>query len=656
MKRIVLLFLSLVVSSSLFAQQPLFSIGNENVSADDFLNVYKKNNVNKEADYSETSLRDYLNLYINFRLKVKEARDMKLDTAASVNNELSTYRNTLAKSYLVDKEITDKLVQEAYERMKKEIRVSHILVKCDQNALPADTLKAWKKINAFYNMLKKGKDFATLARDSSDDPSSKENKGDLGYITSLQIIYPFENAAYNTQVGQISKPFRTKFGYHIIKVTDSRPARGTVQVEHIFVKVSKSMSHDDSLKAKQKIDDIYQKLQQGENFEELANNESEDKTSSNDGGKLPEFGTGKMVAEFDNAAFALKNVGDYSKPVLTKYGWHIIKLIGKNPLPSFDEMKDELKKQVEKDSRAELAKTSFVNKVKTEYSFTENPAGKKDFLNRIDSSLLKGLWKRDSAMNLSATIFTLTDKTYKPEVKNYTQKDFADFIEKNQRKYLSAGSKEAMFDKMYQQFVENSALNFEELRLAYKYQPFADLMKEYMDGILLFELTDQKVWSKAVKDTVGLKAFYEANKDKYPDDEKIKTETYNCKNAKVLAELVKMRAQSMKDEDIKAKLNKKDSGNLSITEEIIRKPQFDMDNNGLEWKVGSSSTADGEGGAKSLTVVTAVIPVLPKPLDESRGYVVADYQEKLEKDWIQSLREKYPVHINESVLMSLVKK
>lgn len=656
MKRIVLLFLSLVVSASLLAQQPLFSIGNENVSADDFLNVYKKNNVNKEADYSETSLRDYLNLYINFRLKVKEARDMKLDTAASVNNELSTYRNTLAKSYLVDKEITDKLVQEAYERMKKEIRVSHILVKCDQNALPADTLKAWKKINAFYNMLKKGKDFATLARDSSDDPSSKENKGDLGYITSLQIIYPFENVAYNTPVGQISKPFRTKFGYHVIKVTDSRPARGTVQVEHIFVKVSKSMSHDDSLKAKQKIDDIYQKLQQGENFEELAKNESEDKTSSNDGGKLPEFGTGKMVAEFDNAAFALKNVGDYSKPVLTKYGWHIIKLIGKNPLPSFDEMKDELKKQVEKDSRAELAKTSFVNKVKTEYSFTENPAGKKDFLNRIDSSLVKGLWKRDSAMNLSATIFTLTDKTYKPEVKNYTQKDFADFIEKNQRKYLSAGSKEAMFDKMYQQFVENSALNFEELRLAYKYQPFADLMKEYMDGILLFELTDQKVWSRAVKDTVGLKAFYEANKDKYPDDEKIKTETYNCKNAKVLAELVKMRAKSMKDEDIKAKLNKKDSGNLSITEEIIRKPQFDMDNNGLEWKVGSSSTADGEGGAKSLTVVTAVIPVLPKPLDESRGYVVADYQEKLEKDWIQSLREKYPVHINESVLMSLVKK
>lgn len=656
MKRIILSLLALIVPATLvFAQQPLFSIGNENVSADEFVKVYQKNNVDKESDFSESSLNDYLNLYINFRLKVKEAKDMKLDTASSVKNELASYRSTLAKSYLVDKSVTDKLVQEAYDRMKKDVRVSHILVKCDQNALPADTLKAWKKINAYYNLLKKGKDFATLARDSSDDPSAKENKGDLGYITSLQVVYPFENAAYSTPAGQISKPFRTKFGYHIVRVADVRPSRGTIQVEHIFVKLTKSMTHDDSLKAKQKIDDIYQKLQQGENFEELAKNDSEDKTSAADGGKLPAFGTGKMVMEFDNAAFALKNIGDYSKPIQTKYGWHIIKLIDKNPLPSFDEIKEELTKQVEKDSRGDLAKVSFVNKAKALYGYTENADGKKDLLNRIDSSLLKGLWKPDSAMTLSKTVFTLTDKTYSPEVKNYTQQELADFIEKNQRKYMSAGSKEAMFDKMFQQFAENSVLNFDELRLTYQYPAFADLMREYMDGILLFELTDQKVWSKAVKDTAGLKAFYETVKNNYPDDEKIKVEIYNCKNASVLSDLTKLKAKATSDNDIKTKINKKDPSNLSITEEIIRRPQFDTDNLGLEWKTGSSTTADGEGGAKKFTTVTEVIPVLPKPLEEVRGYVVADYQEKLEKSWIQSLREKYPVHINEAVLKSLVK-
>lgn len=656
MKRIILNMLLLALPASLlFAQQPLFSIGNENVSADEFLKVYKKNNVDKEADFSESSINDYLNLYINFRLKVKEAKDMKLDTASSVKNELASYRSTLAKSYLVDKDVTDKLVQEAYDRMKKDVRVSHILVKCDQNALPADTLKAWKKINAYYNLLKKGKDFATLARDSSDDPSAKENKGDLGYITSMQVVYPFENAAYTTPVGQISKPFRTKFGYHIVRVADVRPSRGTIQVEHIFVKLTKSMTHDDSLKAKQKIDDVYQKLQQGENFEELAKNESEDKTSAEDGGKLPAFGTGKMVMEFDNAAFALKNIGDYSKPVQTKYGWHIIKLIDKETLPPFDEIKENLTKQVEKDSRADLAKISFVNKVKIKYGYVENPPGKKNLLNQIDSSLLKGLWKPDSSMTLSETVFTLTDKVYSPEVKNYTQKELAEFIEKNQRKYLSTGSKDAMFDKMFQQFAENSILNFEELRLTYQHPAFADLMKEYLDGILLFELTDQKVWSKAVKDTTGLKSFYETVKNNYPDDEKIKIEVYNCKNASVLSELIKMKAKGTTDEELKVKINKKDPGNLSIMEEILRRPQFDADNLGLEWKVGSSATTDGEGGAKKYTIVTNIIPVLPKPLEEVRGYVVADYQEKLEKNWIQSLREKYPVHINEAILKSLVK-
>ena len=652
----ILLMLAFVIPATAQNSKPLFSVGNENIGVDEFLNVYKKNNMGKDVDYSEGAVRDYLNLYINFRLKVKEARDMHMDTVGTVNTELSSYRTTLAKSYLIDKEVTDQLVVEAYDRLGKEIHVAHILAKCDQNASPADTLKAFNDINKLYALLKKGKDFGTVAKDSSDDPSAKDNKGDLGYITAMQVVFPFENAAYNTAPGQYSKPFRTRFGYHIVKVVDVRPARGTIEVEHIFVKLTKNSTHDDSLKAKAKIDQLYQKLTEGENFEELAKNESEDKTSSGDGGRLPKFGTGKMVPDFENAAFALKNNGDFSKPILSKYGWHIIKLVGRTPLPSLDAYRETLRKQVEKDSRADIAKSSYINKTKAKFNFFENKVALDELLAKMDSSLMKGLWKADQAAGLTKTIFSLTDKTLKPESKNYTQKDLAEFIDKNQRKYMQPNDKTIMFNKMYNSFVENSLIGFQEQRLDVEYPAFSDLMKEYMDGILLFELTDKKVWSKAVKDSAGLITYYNATKDKYPDEEKISVKTYHLKNATAISTFNKLSAKGMDDNAIALKMNKKDSAMFSADAETMKRSAFDSEGNGLEWKVGSTKTNNGENGTYEILKVTNLIPVMPKPLEEARGYVVADFQEKLEKDWIQSLREKYPVKVNEDVLGTIIKK
>ena len=634
----------------------LFSVGNENIELDEFLNVYKKNNMGKEIDYSESAVKDYLNLYINFREKVKEARDMKMDTASSVNNELATYRTTLAKSYLIDKEVTDLLVNEAYARLGKEIRVEHILIKCDQNATPADSLKTYLKATTIYNMLVKGKDFNKMAKDSSGDPSAKDNGGDLGYITALQVVYPFENATYNTPIGQLSKPFRTRFGYHIIKVLDIRTSRGTIQVEHIFVKLTKNSTHDDSLKAKAKINQAFQRLSEGENFEDIAKTESEDKTSAGEGGKLPTFGTGKMVPDFESAAFSLKNVGDYSKPIMSKYGWHIIKLINKIATPSLDAYKETLRKQVEKDSRAEVAKTSYILKAKAKFNFTENAAAKTELFSKMDSSLMKGLWKSEQATGLNKILFTLTDKVLKSEVKNYTQAELTDFIEKNQRKYMQPNDKSIMFNKMLNAFVEASLINFQEQRLDKEYPAFADLMKEYMDGILLFELTDQKVWSKAVKDTTGLRAYYSENKAKYPEEEKITVKTYTFKNVTATTAFNKLSAKGMDDNAIKIKLNKKDSTMFRFEISTYKRTLFENENSGLEWKIGSTKTNNGDNGAVEILKVINLIPVMPKPLEEARGYVVADFQEKLEKDWIQSLREKYPVHINEDVLTTIIKK
>lgn len=632
----------------------LFSIGNENITSQEFLNVYRKNNMGKEVDMSEAALRDYLNLYINFRLKVKEAKNLKLDTTPTVRNELSNYRSQLAKGYLTDKEKIDQLTREAYDRMQKEIKVQHILVRVDPNASAADTLQAYRKAMRLRDRAMKG-DFGTVARDSSEDTSAKENNGELGYITAMQVVYPFETAAYNTPVGKISQPVKTRFGYHIIKVLDSRANRGTVQVAHIFSKIPQRGSEEDKAAARKKIDDVYTRLQSGESFEDLAAQYSDDKTTSSDGGKLAAFSTGKMVAEFEEAAFNLKKPGDYTKPIQTKYGFHIIKLIERKPLQPYDEMKDQLRKQIEKDQRAEVARTTFINKLKREYNIQVNQNAKAELWSKIDSSVVKGLWSDSAALSLQNNLITLTDNTYNPGTRSFTQRDFARFVLQNQRKYLGSPDKDMMLNKMFDQFTENSIIAFEEDRLGAKYPAFRELMNEYNDGILLFELTDQKVWSKAVKDTAGLKAFYETVKGNYMSDQKARVTIYSAADQSVLEAATKMRARGTGDDKILAKLNKKKNDALKVEYITVERGKgAEVEQAG--WAVGKSYVTKTDEGRIRQSLITEILQPSPKPLEEVRGYVVADYQEKLEKEWIQELRSKYPVKMNELVLMGMIKK
>jgi peptidyl-prolyl cis-trans isomerase SurA len=656
MKRIFFFILLTAAGYFVQAQAPdnntLFTIGNEKVSADEFVKVYQKTNVSGEADFSEKSLRDYLDLYVNFRLKVKEARDMKLDTTSAVLNEFKTYRSKLTPSYMYDTAV----IHQAYDRMGKDIHVMHILVKVDPNASPADTMKAYKRIMNLRNMIvNKKKDFNTLAADSSGDTQAKENKGDLGWITAMQVVYPFETAAYNTKTGTVSMPVRTTFGYHLIKVVETRPSRGTITAAHIFIKVPQNATDDDKQRAQQKIDSVYDQLQKGGNWDELVTKYSQDKTSSANGGKLKSFGTGQMVPEFEEAAFALKNPGDISKPVRTKYGWHVIKLVEKKPVGSYDSMKDEIRKKIETGTWSEYAKQSFAAKLKKQYKFTEVPGAKKELLAKMDSSLLKGNWSDSMARNMVTPLFALADAKYKPEMKGFQQKDFADFIVKNQRKFVAkANSIESMYNKMYDQYVMTSVLGFEDERLEAQYPPFSDLMDEYMNGILLFDLASDKVWTKAVEDTVGLKAFYEEHKNNYMGQERAQVTEYVAKNKDVAADVTKYISKGMKDEDILAKVNKKSKDNLKIsTDEYEKGKNTEIET--LGWEAGKTYTVTTDSVVRILKV-NQLLPPAPKPLSEVKGYVVADYQESLEKAWIADLRKKYPVSINEKVFQSLVKK
>ena len=634
------------IANSQNKEATLMTIGGSKVTVAEFESVYHKNNT-KETTNDAKSLSDYVELFVNFKLKVKEAEAMGLDTAKSFRDELAGYRKQLAQPYLTDKDVNEKLLKETYDRMKTDIHASHILVKVSEGALPKDTLEAYNKILKIRARIVKGEDFNKVAKEKgvSDDPSAKDNGGDLGYFTAMQMVYPFETAAYNTKVGDVSQPVRTRYGYHIIKVMDKRPAQGEVLVAHIMIKTPPNMSKEDSLNSFNKITEIYGKLKAGTlKFDELAQQYSDDKASAKKGGELPWFGTNKMPAEFEKTAFTLKNKGDYSEIMRTKYGWHIIKLLDKRGLASFDEMKSELKTKVTKDSRSQVGRESLIAKLKAEYKFKENTKTRDEFYKVMDTSLFDGKWDAAKAKALTKPMFNLNEK-------NYTQTDFATFIASHQSKRAKSDVN-MVVNGLYKQFVDESVIAFEESRLDVKYPDFKSLMQEYRDGILLFQLTDSKVWSKAVKDTTGSKEYYEKNKTKYMWDERADASVYTCNDEKVAAQVRMLMKKKKTEKEILAEINKDTQLNLSVETKTFNQGENEfVDKN---WNPGTSVDMKSDKDKKVVIVVTnKLIKPTTKTYAEAKGMVTADYQNTLEKDWIASLKAKYAVNIDKAVLATV---
>lgn len=626
----------------------LFTIGKDSIKKSEFVYVYNKNNTDTKTGATKATVDEYLELYINFRLKVKEAEEMGLDTMKSINSELESYRKQLAKSYLFDREVNERLLKEVYERLKNEVRASHVLVKIPEPGLPADTLEAYKKIMDLRKRIIKGESFDSIAKKYSDDPSAKSNNGDIGYFTALQTVYPFETVAYNTPVGQVSMPVRTKFGYHLVKVTNVRPAQGEITVAHILIKTPKDYTPEQLQNAKTKIEDIYKKATSGVPFDRLASEFSEDRSTKTKGGELPPFGTGKMVQEFETAAFALKNDGDISQPIRTEYGWHIIKRISKKELPPYDDIKGDLKKRVERDSRSEIAKNVLLEKIKKEYNFTEYPAAISELEKKAAPTITEPKFELKDTAGLNKPLFSVSGK-------NFTQQEFVNYLMDKQHKKRSE-SADKVYSDYYNQFVEDSLLNYEESQLDRKYPDFKALMKEYRDGILLFELTDRKVWSKAIKDTVGLEKFYEENKNKYMWDPRVEAEILTIKtDAKTLEKVRKDLAKKTTDEVISKYLkDKKHPASIKVDRGIYEKGQKELVDR-TNWTLGLGPNIDNGDSTVTIVRVIRVVPPTPKSLSEAKGFIVSDYQEYLEKEWIKSLRAKYPVWVDKQVLSTINK-
>ena len=686
----------------------LMTVDGEAVTRSEFENIYKKNN--RDEAVTREALDEYVELFVNFKLKVKEAESLGMDTVTKFVKELEGYRKQLARPYMADTAMTEALVKEAYDRSRTEIRASHILVRLPAKPSAKDTADAYKRILALRKRVIDGEDFAAVASGKlgSDDPSAQQNKGDLGYFSALQMVYPFENAVYTTEVGEISQPIRTRFGYHIIKVTDKRPARGQIKVAHIMVRTSEEEPEDKQRIAKQKIDEVYEKVVAGEeSFADLALKYSDDEGSARKGGELPMFSTGKMIEEFENESFALKNDGDFSKPFRSRYGWHIVKRLEYKPVSSFDEMEPELRRKIAKDSRAQLSEESFIKKLKADYFFKTDKKYLKPFYTLVDENIfmrntfrmdtiirkdvveddyyedgvryereLRGTLVNGRMINVKSKkhqdIHTTPMDTVVVRIRHtgwqlhteqkldkglirlgdaaYYQSDFAEYLEKGQRKGEERPIREYV-DEKFEEFAKQTILDYEDGRLEQKYPEFKALMKEYRDGILLFELTDQKVWSMAVKDTTGLEAYYEANKQNFMWPRRIEGTIYTCANSDVAKRTRKLVKKKKPVSEILSEINLDSQLDLKVeTGKFTKEDQPILEK--VAWETGMSDNIE-ENDQVIFVGVDNVLEPEPKQLDEAKGAITAAYQDQLEEDWITELRAKYKYEVNKEVLYTI---
>ena len=624
------------------ADDYILKIENEKVSLSEFKNILLKNN---DKDYfTKEYLNEYMQLFVNFKLKVKEAESLGMDTIPSFIKELNGYKKQLAKPYLKNKEFEKSLIIEAYERTKYDVNASHILVSFGEQS-DEEINTARKKIMKIKEEIINNKiSFDDAALKYSDDKSSKINKGNLGYFTSFMMVYPFESAVYNCKIDQICGPVKTKYGYHLVKLNDKRKAIGEVQVAHIMFKTQKG-NEVKNINAKKRIFEIYEKLQNEEDFEDLAERFSEDKSSAVKGGTLPKFGVGKMVKEFERISFNLSNAGDISKPFETDFGWHIVKLIERNQIKSYDELESEIKKKIQRDSRANLNKEKLIEKLNKEYKVRKFEKRIKQIKKYGNEDVYKAEWDGKNAKGLIFTLFMI-DET------KINQQDFINYIVDNQKK----GS---TIDELYNEYVDFKLIEHEEKNLSKKYPEYKALIDEYRDGILLFDLTNKVVWGKAVEDTVGLSNYFQKNISNYFWKERMNASIYKCSDIEVARKVKKLiykkRRNKINNEDILQKININNPLNLSIEEGKFERGSNQLIDK-LIWSKGFSKDIVSEEGSITIIDKIDILPPQPKLIDEIKGKVISDYQNELDKQWILILRDKYNFEINYNVLYSLIDK
>ena len=650
MKLFKTLLLILFVSTAFSQNNEILKIDNHVVNKSEFEQIYWKNK--KEKIATKEDLDEYIELFINFKLKVISAEELGLDTTNKFIDELSGYRKQLEKPYLTDTSITESLINEAYYRTINEINASHIMVKLGPNPNPTDTLKAYNKISSFLKSINSGEvSFEKIAKESSEDPYAKTNAGNLGYFNAFKMIYSFENAAYKTPIGDVSKPIRTRYGYHLVRPNSTRKAMGKVKTSHIMITTNLKLPNNNKITS-EKINSIYNDLNNGTlSFEELANKFSEDRKSAKNGGEIGWISSGGNVyPEFEKTVFSLTKNGDFSKPFKTPNGWHIVKRLDYEPIGDLKSLSYELKNKIEKDMRGQKTKSSFIKKLKLDYA---NLIEELIILNELEK-ILKNKDFDFKNMLLNKEIKGINNFILSIEKKSFTIYDFLEYL-LNLKKLDKNLITNNTLTKLYEKFVNQKLIAFEKTQLEKKYPEFKALMKEYRDGILLFEISDQMIWTKAIKDTSGLKEFYMSNTDTWKWPNRIKAIIYTSDSKKTISKAVSLKKKKGINNDSLVKIiNKGNVLSLSCESKIIE--DFSKYNTSFEELKKGFNELKNTNDRWTTIYVEEKLPVANKKLEECEGLVVSAYQNYLEKVWIENLKKNHTMEVNYDTLYSIKNK
>ncbi|NRA91322.1 MAG: peptidylprolyl isomerase [Psychroserpens sp.] len=625
---------SIIINAQVKDDDVLFTVDESPVLASEFIRVYNKN-LDLVKDETQKDVDAYLELFINYQLKVKEARRLELDKEPKYVREFSNYKNQLTKNYLTDNKVTDVLVREAYDRSTSDIKASHILIRLDENA--TDTTMVYNQLLELRQRVQ-NEGFEVVQKQVHDGKEVfAEN---LGYFSAFKMVYPFESAAYNTKVGQISMPFRTRFGYHVVLVEDMRPSEGEVTVAHIMIS---NKQKDTLLDTKKRIYEIYKKLQQGEKFESLAKQFSDDKSTSSKGGVFSPFTRGQLGSEeFENVAFSLKDKGDVSEPFTTAFGWHIVKLLNKKGVQPFEEVQSLFESKVKRDSRSKLIKSAQLQKLKDKYSVELNEEALSYFTNEINDSFYNRAWVVPADMPKEKVFLSINEKTF-------TYNDYAQFLFKGQRAF--AGKKvapEVVVNSIYDEFLETQLFQFQKDNLENENQEFANVLKEYRDGLLLFDLMEKQVWNAASTDSVGLEAYYNKNKGNYMWKDRAEGTAISSADQKVIQNVLEALNSGTSVETIEQNMNDGNTQNVITTKGVFQSGDQNVPAD-LEFKAGISKVYQ-HNDAFHVFLIDKVMPATQKTLEEAKGKVISDFQNQIELDWMDSLNERYTVEIDKKVL------
>lgn len=624
----------------------ILEIDNQTVNKIEFEQIYWKNK--KEKIATKEDLDEYIQLFINFKLKVIAAEDLGLDTTKKFIDELSGYRVQLEKPYLIDTSINEDLINEAYYRTINEVNASHIMTKLGPNPRSEDTLKAFNKIKDIRNKIISGKvGFEEAAEELSEDPYARSSKGNLGYFNAFKMLYSFECAAYNTPIGKISDIVRTKYGYHIVKPNSIRKAKGRVKTSHIMI--TTSLKTENNL-SKEKINAIYKDLvEKTKTFEELAVEFSEDRKSAKNGGEIGWINSGgNFYPEFEEAVFSLNIDGEFSKPFKTPNGWHIVKRLNYEPVGDLKSMSYNLKNKIQKDARAQKTKSSFINKLKIEYQL-KNMLNMKELI-----TIIKNKNFNYENMEANKKIKTIKNTLLTFSNISYTNYDYIEYLLKS-KSIEKNKIDQNLIKQQFEKFINQKIIDFEKTQLEAKHPDFKALMKEYRDGILLFEISDQKIWTKAIKDTAGLKEFYALNKATWIWPNRVNGTLFTSESKKTLKKVSSLKTKkSLSNDSIMSILNKDNLFNLKYENKIIDdfskyNLTFDQLNKGYNGPFNYEEKL-------VLIYVEEKLPQRNKELKEAEGIIVSAYQNYLEDQWLTRLKKNHTITINHNTLYSIKQK